>query len=102
MEPDHWGVPYTLHSLALLAQEVGDYTEADSLFRRTLKIREKILEPDHPELARTLEDYATLLRAMGRPQEAATCEARAAAIRTKHRKDSPAVATSSDSARSPH
>ncbi len=47
-------------------------------------IREKALGPDHPQVAQSLENYATLLRETGRNTEAAKMEARAKAIRAKY------------------
>ena len=41
---------------------------------------EKTLGPDHPQVARTLAGYATLLRATKRKGEAASWERRAKAI----------------------
>ena len=46
-------------------------------------IFEKALGPEHPDVARCLENYAALLRTMGRSQEAAPLEGRALAIRAK-------------------
>jgi len=86
-----------LHNLALLAQDDSNYAEADSLFERALKIRDKILPRGHLEVAQTLEDYAVLLHKMGRPREAGPLEARAAAIRA----DGRAAGGASDSVASP-
>jgi len=44
---------------------------------------EKALGPEHPNVAQSLENYAVLLRTMGRSAEAAEMEARAKAIRAK-------------------
>ena len=48
---------------------------------RALAIREKVLDPEHPDVAQSLENYAALLRKTGRGNEAAWIEARAKAIR---------------------
>ncbi len=45
---------------------------------------EKALGPEHPKVAKALENYATLLRDTGRSTEADTLAARAKAIRAKH------------------
>ena len=50
---------------------------------RALTIREKALGPDHPDVAESLENYAALLREVGREAEAAEMTARAEAIRAK-------------------
>ena len=57
--------------------------------KRALAIREWALGPEHPAVATSLENYATLLRNTGRAAEAAEMEARAKAIRSKHAKDNP-------------
>ncbi len=59
------------------------YAEAEPLFRRALLIAEKTLGPEHPNVAQVLENYADLLRKMGRAEEATEMEARAQAIRAK-------------------
>jgi non-specific serine/threonine protein kinase/serine/threonine-protein kinase len=81
--PEHQKFPTIYHDLARLARDTGDYAGADSLFRRTVEAREKVLRPGHPDLATTLEEYALFLRDIGRVQEAVPIEARAKAIREK-------------------
>ena len=46
-------------------------------------IRGKTLDPEHPDLATSLENYAALLRQTARADEAERMEARAKAIRAK-------------------
>ena len=53
------------------------------MYKRALVIFEKALGPEHPNVAICLENYAALLRKMGRGTEAAPLEARAQAIRAK-------------------
>jgi hypothetical protein len=60
------------------------YAEAEPLFKRALAILEKALGPEHPNVATVLENRASLLRNMGRPEEAPALEARAMAIRAKN------------------
>ena len=50
---------------------------------RALAIREKVLGPEHPDVATCLIYYAFLLRNTGRSNEAAPLEARARTIRAK-------------------
>ena len=59
------------------------------MHKRALAIREKALGPEHPEEAQSLENYSALLHKTGRSDEAATLEARAKAIRTKHTRENP-------------
>ena len=55
--------------------------EAEQAFQRTLTIRERSLGADHLDVAETLEDYADLLRQIGRGQEAEKIEERVRKIR---------------------
>ncbi len=68
----HWG-------LANVLRDHGRLDEAESHYRSSLEIRRKTLPAGHPELHRTLTDYARLLRATGREAEAAEMEAEASA-----------------------
>ena len=58
--------------------------EAEPLYQRALAIREKALGPEHPEVATVLENYAPLLRKIGKDAEVAELEARASTIRAKN------------------
>lgn len=51
---------------SLCLDEQGKYEEADALYRRTLKIDEKVHGPDHPEVAIDLNNWARLLMAQVR------------------------------------
>jgi hypothetical protein len=62
----------------------GRYSEAELLYARALAIREKALGSEHPDLATSLENYAELLQATARTDEAERMEARAKAIRAKY------------------
>ncbi len=64
--------------------ERAQYAEAEPLYLRSLEIREKALGPDHPYVAQSLENYAVLLRAMKRDDEAKEMEERARAVRERH------------------
>jgi hypothetical protein len=61
----------------------GDGQQAEVLFARALVVREKQLGPDHPDVAKNLDDYAGALRKLNRGVEAAAFEGRATAIRAK-------------------
>ena len=65
------------------------YAETEPLQQHVLAIREKSLGPDHPHVALSLENYATLLRETERKDKAEEMETRAYEIRTKHAKQSP-------------
>jgi hypothetical protein len=47
-------------------------------------IQEGVLGPDHPDLAKTLDNYGSLLRKLGRSAQARALEKRAVEIRTRH------------------
>ncbi len=40
----------------------GKYAEAEPLLKRALAIREKVLRPEHPHVAQSLNNYAAFLR----------------------------------------
>ncbi len=77
-------------NLALLYSAQGKYAEAEPLHERALAIREKALGPEHPNVAKSLENYSDLLRKTRRGDEAAMMDARAKAIRAKHARQNPA------------
>ncbi len=81
---------HSLNNLALLYQVQGKYAEAESLVKRALAIWKSALGPAHPNVAKGLENYASLRRKMGLSAEAARLEARARAIRTRHSRVNPA------------
>ncbi len=55
-----------------------------------MAINEKVLGPEHPHVATSLENYAARLRKTGRSAEATRMEARANAIRAKRARENPA------------
>ena len=72
----------------------GRYAEAEPLYKRALAIREKALGPDHPDVARSLNNLAELYENQGRYAEAEPLYKRALAIREKALgPDHPDVAT---------
>ena len=74
---DQLGLADTLFSLALLYHHrIDRLKEAESFYKRTLAIRRKSLSSDSQELTNTIKEYATLLRALGREDEAIQLESR--------------------------
>lgn len=71
----------------------GKFPEAIALVQRALAIQEKALGPEHPDVATTLDGYATLLRKTNRAAEAAEMETRATAIRAKLEQPAPSAVT---------
>ena len=75
-------VAETLHHLAVVYQVQGKYTAAQTHLQRALALWEKERGTDHPTLVHPLQNYAELLRQMGREEEATKVEARVKDIRT--------------------
>ena len=67
---------YPLHGLATIYREQNLSELAEQMYRRSLSIREKELLPSHPDLGDTLQEYAILLRSLGRETEAEQLESR--------------------------
>ena len=61
----------------------GRYPEAEPLHKRSLAISEKVLGPDHPAVATSLNNLAELYRTQGRYPEAEPLYKRALAIKKK-------------------
>jgi len=76
-------------TLAGLYDAQGRYAQAEPLYQQALAIVEKALRPDHPDVARVLENYAALLHKLNRDAEADKMEARAQAIRAQHAQEIP-------------
>ena len=74
----------------------GSFKQAASFYRDALVIREKTLEPEHPDTAENLNDLGFLLRLQGDLTGARPLLERALAIREKvHGPDDPVTAESS-------
>ena len=73
-------VRFVTSPLAGVFTAQGRYEQAEPLYERSLSILEKELGPRHPDVAKTLEFYATTLQMLGRGAEADRLDARAKAI----------------------
>ena len=62
---DHVQTANVLHWLALSYAAVGQYAQAETLYQRSLKIREDKLGPNHLTVAASLHTLASLYREMG-------------------------------------
>ena len=71
--------------MADLHKAQGRYVAAESLYQRSLAIREKALGPDHPDVAASLENMSKLYAAMDKPDDAKKLADRAAEIRALKR-----------------
>ena len=73
----------SLSSLADLLHHQGKHEEAEPLFRRALKICEKVLSPEHPHTVTSLSSLAELLHHQGKHEEAELLFRRALEIHEK-------------------
>ncbi len=88
------GGTWIANSIALWLDGLARYAEAEPLYQRALAIAEKSYGPDHPSVARDLNNLAELLRATNRPEDAEPLVHRALAIDEKsYGPDHPSVAT---------
>jgi tetratricopeptide (TPR) repeat protein len=74
-----------LNNLAGLYQAQGQYAAAQPLYERSLAILVKALGPEHPNVARSLENISGLYTGMGKAEEAEQFADRAAKIRALKR-----------------
>lgn len=92
---DRLGEAITINNLALLYYAQGRYEEAKPLYERSLSIYEKVLGPEHPDVATSINNLALLYDAQGRFEQAEPLYKRALAIREKALgPENPYVATS--------
>ena len=80
----HPDTAQTLHDLGLLMAEQRRFLEAASFFEPSAAMREMLFGPDSPVLAKTLVEYAGVLRITGHRKQAAACSKRALAIVERH------------------
>jgi tetratricopeptide (TPR) repeat protein len=64
-------------------RRLKEYPAAATAFRRALALVEKFYAPDHQLVAEALENYAAVLRLLGRAEEADTHKLRAKEIRAR-------------------
>ena len=69
-----------LNEEALALYEAGKFSQAEPLFRRSLAIREKVLGPEHQNVATSLNNLAELYRDQGKYVEAEPLYRRSRAI----------------------
>lgn len=72
-----------LSNLAMLYDHQGRYSEAEPLYQRSLKIREKTLGIEHPDVATSLNNLAALYEGQGRYSEAGPLYQRSLKIKEK-------------------
>jgi len=81
--PDHLDVVVIRTALAGLYLQETRYADADPLYREVLAILLATAEPDQDQLLLVIDEYAQLLRATGRDDEAQSLEDRARALRAR-------------------
>ena len=59
-----------LHHTGYYLYERGEYTDAELFLQKALTIQEQVLEPQHPDIATTLHDLASLYRIQGKYAQA--------------------------------
>ena len=77
---DELAVAFWCNGLGLALYDQGRYAEAEPPYKRALAIRERALEPDHPDVASSLNSLARLYTHQGRYAEAEPLFKRALAI----------------------
>jgi tetratricopeptide (TPR) repeat protein len=77
-------VASSLFELGELYRRQERYAEAEPLLKQALEMRQKFMQPDHLDLALTMERYAATLRMLNKQTEALKLEEQALAIRSKH------------------
>lgn len=82
--PSHPDVALTLMNLAQVYAARDDYEETLRLYRRSLDIYSQAFGETDARVAQVLDEYASLLRRLGRGAEADRLQARADAIRAGH------------------
>jgi hypothetical protein len=84
---------YAPSSLGPAAAVAGNLSPAYAAWAEAVSLRERLLDPDHPDVAISLTNLASLLRRINRPNEAEPLYRRALAIQEKsYGPDHPAVA----------
>jgi tetratricopeptide (TPR) repeat protein len=80
LQPGH---ATALYKLARALSELGRLTEAEPVYQQTVTAIEEQLGLESPHLANCLQDYAKVLRRLGREAEAARVESRAGTIQAR-------------------
>jgi hypothetical protein len=69
-----------MNNLAFLYMKMGQYSKAQPLYEKALEKRRSILGENHPDVAQTMNNLASLYAAIGRPVEALDLLKKSAAI----------------------
>ncbi|MGB5295754.1 MAG: tetratricopeptide repeat protein, partial [Thermoanaerobaculia bacterium] len=77
---DHVLVAECMNEMGAVFSNLGDYERAELLLGQSLDIQQEHQSPESLHLARVLTNYASLLEATGRADEAAPLRVRSASI----------------------
>lgn len=77
------GATRLLNESAFYSEERGQYADAEPLYKQSLIIREKTLEPDHPDVAVSLNNLAAIYYTQGKYPEAEPLFKQSLAIRER-------------------
>jgi hypothetical protein len=72
---EHPDTANTVWWLAYLARQQQEYEKAEPLYRRAFSVLKRVLGLEHPDTQSLRQQYTSLLRAMGREEEARVLEA---------------------------
>jgi tetratricopeptide (TPR) repeat protein len=67
---EHWALVVPSGNLALSYLKLGQVNDADLILQRAIPLYRNTLGENHPTCGALLEDHATVLRKLGRKQEA--------------------------------
>ncbi|MBZ0188811.1 MAG: tetratricopeptide repeat protein, partial [Candidatus Obscuribacterales bacterium] len=71
-EPDAVALSDYLHSLGTIEYKLSRFEEAEETFKRVLEIRRETLPSNHPDIGKTLTDYARVVKKLGHTEQAET------------------------------
>jgi serine/threonine-protein kinase len=80
---EHADVAASLHHLALLAYQKGDFAVSETRCRESLTLRRRLLGAEHPDIAGSMDTLGELLLKKGNPAEAEPLLREALAMRRK-------------------
>jgi len=80
MSPEHSKTAESLHNLAMLYGDQGNYPQAERLSLQVLALEERAKGSDHPDVASTLNNLAFIYYQQGRYSEAEATYQRVLAI----------------------
>ena len=68
--PEHPDTLASVNNLGLVLESQGRYEEAETMHRRALEAREKVLGPEHPDTLTSVSNLGSVLERQGKYEEA--------------------------------